>query len=345
MRRRVLFVCCAALILLVLPLSAKKQAHFAAFYVFGDSLVDNGNDFIASQQLGLVPAIPPSVSPHDTYFEGRFSNGPIEFEYLWQMLEHRKPGTKKALIPYFQNPCDRNVPAEIGGAVDFGFGGSGTGIANVTLGGFSVPGLLGQLGLFNCALHGQTAPPDALYAIWSGANDYFNYLSPAPVDPILTPTQVVANIIQAIQLLYAAGARHIIVLNQPDLGNIPLVLGTAGSPILTGLSQEHNTRLATALTQLQQFLPDLDLISVDVKEALSHVPADANKTLPALDALFPPAGIGQIPMSRCLFLATTACQDVPTFDVDFQYAFWDVEHPTTEVHRLIAEQIYSRMIE
>src|SRR5262252_8504583 len=122
MRRRVSLLCCAALILLVLPLSAKRHDQFTAFYVFGDSLVDNGNDFIASHQFGLDPAVPPSVSPNETYFKGRFSNGPIAFEYLWQMLEHRKPGTKKALMPYFQNPCDSHVPAEIGGAVDFGFG-------------------------------------------------------------------------------------------------------------------------------------------------------------------------------------------------------------------------------
>src|SRR6266576_437585 len=235
MRRTVSLFCCAALILVVLPLSAERQEQFTAFYVFGDSLVDNGNDFVASQQLGFDPAVPPSVSPHETYFKGRFSNGPIEFEYLWQMLEHRKPGKKKALAPYFQNPCQNDV--EIGNTVDFAFGGSGTGVSNTTPGGFSVPGLLGQVGLFNCALQGQAAPADGLYAIWSGANDYFNYLSPAPVDPLLTPAQVIANLEQGIQLLYGLGARHIIVLNQPNLGSIPLVLGTPGSPLLSGLSQ------------------------------------------------------------------------------------------------------------
>ena len=342
MKRSVSVLFCAAVILLTLPLSAAREGQNSAFYVFGDSLVDIGNDFIASRQLGFDPAVPPSISPHRTYFEGRFSNGPVEVEYLWQMLEHRKPGKKKALVPYLSNPCENND--EIGSAVDFGFGGSGTGLSSLTPGGFAVPGVLGQIALFACALQGQAPPDDALYAIWSGANDYFNYLSPAPLDPILTPTQVVANIVQGIQGLYGLGARRIVVLNQADLGKIPLVLGTPASALLSALSQQHNAALGVALTQLSA-LPGLELVPVNVNVALSHVPASANATIPALDALFPPPGLGEVPMSRCLLLNPAACRNVPTFHVNLQYVFWDVQHPTTEVHRLIAEQILATFVD
>src|SRR5216110_3093369 len=42
-----------------------------SFFVFGDSLSDTGNDFIATKfQFGLDPAIPPSEPPHRTYFMG-----------------------------------------------------------------------------------------------------------------------------------------------------------------------------------------------------------------------------------------------------------------------------------
>jgi hypothetical protein len=50
------------------PRPAAGQTHeYVAFYVFGDSLADTGNVFIATQQLGFTPAIPPSVSPNLTY--------------------------------------------------------------------------------------------------------------------------------------------------------------------------------------------------------------------------------------------------------------------------------------
>ena len=72
-------------------------------YVFGDSLSDTGNDIILTKAQRISPAIPPSESPHRTYYKGRFSNGPVAVEYLWQSMqgEARHPSRrfylKKAL--------------------------------------------------------------------------------------------------------------------------------------------------------------------------------------------------------------------------------------------------------
>jgi outer membrane lipase/esterase len=343
MRRFAALLFCFGVLLYEFPTSAEKGGRHPAFYVFGDSLVDNGNDLIATGDLNFAVPVPPSSSPHETYFEGRFSNGPVEFEYLWQLLEGRKPGKRKALTPYLESPCEDGRP--IREAVNFAFGGSGTALTTISSN-VAVPGLLGQVGLFACALRGQAPPTDALYAIWSGGNDYIRYLSPNPPQANLTPAQVVSNISDSIFGLYALGARRIIVLNYPDLGRIPLVLGTPGSALLTGLVQQHNALLAAALASPQlALLPGLELIPVDVSAAFNDLPSGANATLPALDALFPPPGPGQVPMSLCLIIDTDACQDVPTFDVGLNYVFWDVEHPTTEFHRLIATQIYQRLVD
>ena len=87
MRRFAALLFCSAVVLCTLPLSAKRGEHASAFYVFGDSFVDNGNVLIGTQLLGFAVPQPPSSSPHETYFQGRFSNGPVEFEYLeWQEL-------------------------------------------------------------------------------------------------------------------------------------------------------------------------------------------------------------------------------------------------------------------
>src|SRR4030095_1119393 len=254
--------------------------------------------------------------------------------------EHRKPGRNHPLRPYLESPCEGNQPIRT--AVNFAFGASGTGLTTLTAGG-AVPGLLGQVGLFACALQGQAPPSDALYAIWSGANDYFNHLSPAPLDPPLRPARVVANIVESIQGLYALGARRIIVLNYADLGKDPVVFGKPESALLTDLTQRHNWALAIALSLLDRLVPCLELIPVDLSAFFDNLPRRAITTVPALDTLFPPPGPGQIPMSLCVLVDPAACQDVPTFDVSRKYVFWDVEHLTTEIHRQIAVQIHEAL--
>ena len=310
-----------------------RLPRYQAFYAFGDSLADNGNDFIFTTLVGQQPAVPPSTTPHRAYFDGRFSNGPVAFEYLWQMVSGSAPGSRKSLQPFLRLPSlvARNQ------AVNFAFGGSSTGFVESTPGGFDVPGLLGQVELFRATLPRNSPGSRALYAIFSGAGDY---LRPAP----LAPAQSVANIIAAVQRLYDVGARDIIVVNLPDLGVIPITAGTPQSPLLTQLTQAHNALLAAQLSALAASLSDLNLVAIDVNAVLSQLPNSINTTLPALDALLPPQP-GQVPASLCIFVNPAACSDVPTFDVDLQFLFWDAEHPTTAVHRLLAEYIYGQLVQ
>ena len=125
------FVLLCAL-LLALSTSTSAQQRFDSFYVFGDSLADNGNDFILGKASGANPPAPPSVSPHKTYFNRHFSNGPVEFEYLWQRLTGAAPGTRNSLRPFLEFPVLGPT-----GAVDFAFGGTGTPFLDQTPGGAS----------------------------------------------------------------------------------------------------------------------------------------------------------------------------------------------------------------
>jgi thermolabile hemolysin len=173
-----------------------------------------------------------------------------------------------------------------------------------------------------------------LFAIFTGANDY---LRSTP----LTPEQSVANIAASIQSLHDIGARTVIVLNLPDLGKIPMFAGQPQSELLSQLSAAHNDALAAALAQLQASLSDMEILPIDVNDVLTQVPAGTNPSLPALDALVPPKP-GLPPTSMCLFLAPDTCPNV-RFDVGTQFLFWDAEHPTTAVHRLLAEYIAARL--
>ena len=120
---------------------------FDAFFALGDSLTDTGNVWLTSRLLNIQPAPPPSVPPHRTYSDGRFSNGPLAFEYLWQRLSGAAPGSSRALKPYVAWPFVGPTSA-----ANFAFGGTGTPLLDQTPGGLVAPGLKGQEELFRLAM-------------------------------------------------------------------------------------------------------------------------------------------------------------------------------------------------
>ena len=328
MNRLKLLIAFGLCVSVVAPAWAGPEPRFDAFYVFGDSLADNGNDLIGSAQANYDPPVPPSVSPHRTYYRGRFSNGPVAFEYLWDFLDG-----KGRLEPVLQAPPTAR-------AVNFAFGGSLSGVFSPIPGGVLVPGLLGQLQMFHDRMQGAQASRNALFAVFTGAGEYLAYLNPAPGQVLLTPDQVVANIAAGVEGLYLMGARHLLVVNLPDLGRIPLAAGTPASGLLSQITSAHNAGLAAAVAGIQAAHPDFDVRLIDVGPVIAGLPATTNQTVPALDALFGPPAPGSLPMSLCLFTNPANCQDAPTFAVGLRFLYWDVEHPTTAVHRELAEQIY-----
>jgi len=316
-----LLVLASVLSLILVPAGLEAQApKFDAFFVFGDSLSDTGNLWLLTKSAGQDPAIPPSVSPHMTYFQGRFSNGPVAFEYLWDLMSSKAGGS---VTPFLST---LRIPQK--GAVSFAFGASGTGFVD-PVGPLFVPGLNGQVELFGTGLRGKKSPPRALYAIFSGANDYLA----ASADNPPVPSVVVGNIVTAVQKLYALGGRDVMVLNLPDLGLIPLVPAELKGT-LSQLTLAHNFLLAQALTALAASLPDLRLIPVDVYTFTNGLAAQPGADLsPALS----------FPDALCLFTAPASCPNVGTFDVDPKFFFWDAEHPTTATHAALGQFLYSQI--
>src|SRR5262245_14581793 len=99
-RRSCLYALVAlSLTALLLPSSAQARNPLTEVVVFGDSLSDTGNLFLAS---GGTVATPP-------YFNGRFSNGPVWVEVLADKLG-----------------LDAPTPSVLGGT-NFAFGGAETG--------------------------------------------------------------------------------------------------------------------------------------------------------------------------------------------------------------------------
>src|SRR5208282_6188162 len=104
----------------------------------------------------------------------------------------------------------------------------------------------------------QTTPnlnPNALYAVWIGANDIFVNLGEAAAGQI-TAAQLQANVataaaqtLQQIARLRDAGAKTIMVFNLPDIGKTPAGLAEPTAPF-SSLSSLFNSTLEAGLGPL-----------------------------------------------------------------------------------------------
>jgi phospholipase/lecithinase/hemolysin len=294
--------------------------RYDAMYVFGDSLSDTGNDLILSKVIGITPAIPPSETPHRTYFRGRFSNGPVAFEYLWRLIKQNPNANVKPSFSFV-------LPSQ-SGAISYAYGGATSGVSATTPDGFPVLGLLGQVEAFRFGLFGRKPAPRSLFALWIGANDYALATPPSPAF-------VVGNIKLAIQRLYRIGGRQFMVLNMPNLGLTPIAQAQGLGDALGGLSLLHNGLLAQALSELSVSLPGIRITPVDVFALQLNVFGSTFGSVPALGLLSPGA-------ESCLLRNPTSCPDVPLTLTD-PFFYWDVEHPTTYIHGILGQAMYDAL--
>lgn len=269
-----------ALLPFLFPLEV-RSATFSQVYVFGDSLSDTGN--VYRRTLRLYPRSP--------YYRGRFSNGLVWTEYVAQGL---------------------GLEAER--ADNFAHGGTTSGEGDaVSFPLLEFPGLQKQVR--NFVEDNPAADPNALYLVWSGANDY---LGGNVTNPRIPPR----NLVKAVTTLANAGARTILVGNLPDLGRLPSTRQTAESTELNRLSNQHNSNLSRFIRQLDRTLdPQVDLLTLDVDSLFAEVRSN-------------PASYGFRNVTRdCL--SVSACRSNPRLQSKF--LFWDDIHPTTAGHQQIAQ--------
>lgn len=303
---------------------------FSSMFVFGDSLSDTGNSLLLSQRAGLVPALPPSISPHATYWQGRFSNGPVAVENLWRAVA---PAKAPALQTHMERALTAQSTLPAVGAVNFAFGGAISGGPLLPTNPSQVPTLLEQVGLFQQALGPRGARGNALYVVWGGGNDYvFNGAT--------SPEPVVRNLVLAIQALHAKGARKFLVPNLPDMGLTPLAQWQGVGEASTRIVKAHNALLAQQLATLSSTLPGIRIVTLDVfklGEALLSAGL-LSAYPPALSVVSPGT-----PAVDCIYRDPLTCVDVPLDAPVPPVLFWDVAHPTAQVHGLLAMGMVQRL--
>ena len=138
----------------------------------------------------------------------------------------------------------------------------------------------------------------------------------------LTVYNAIQNTAQAVVDLASHGARHIVVVNLPDLGLTPFgqSLGSNFSFQLTFLTDAYNAGLKQALDSLDTL--GIPTVRVDSAGLISEVSED-------------PAAFGLVNASDA---AVNSGNDPDG------YLFWDDVHPTTVGHAIIADQVIDDLV-
>lgn len=281
-------------LLLIAPVSMALAAPITSvsqLIVFGDSLSDNGNAASVATPLGLWPAndAPNAVTDGPNTTPPIPAGGP---QGLWIDQFAAKLGLPDPL-PVLVHPLTGTNYAVATAQ-------TGTGQQDVGT----------QIAAFE-ATHLGSAPSNALYTVWAGANDLTNGKS---------PTQAADNLASYISTLAASGAKDFLWLNLPPLGDTPLA--TAGGPsvvaTLNAESNAFNAEWSTDLTHLQGL--GIDVIGVNIDNLFNQILSD--------------------PSLYGLTNVTTPAQGMAGVNPD-TYLFWDDEHPTTAADALIAQLAYN----
>jgi phospholipase/lecithinase/hemolysin len=278
--------------------------------IFGDSLSDPGNYFIAFGEVSQAPFAPIPDAPYDIGPGHHFTDGRTWVEQLAVQLHTPLSGLPALAHPgEFTNYAVGRARARPNAPV------------------FSAYDLSTQVGLYLGDFRGH-ASSGAVYVIWIGANDLDDALQALATDPTGAASgQILQAAIETvagnIQALWSAGARTFLIPNIPDLGDTPAVraLGPAVVGAASQLTGLYNAGLHQALTQLQ-VLPQIQFVEFDVNTLLQQVIAS-------------PATYGlDDAVDACLTFFTT---EHPICARPRRYLFWDGIHPTVAGHEIVED--------
>ncbi|MCQ4296915.1 autotransporter domain-containing protein [Pseudomonas stutzeri] len=311
----------AAIILLTCTTgtATANSGPFSQFVVFGDSLSDAGNfPDLQSPTLGGNPTggLRFTNRTGPTYGAGEYI-GEVGTQRLASMLGLQSlPSTPLLPAILTGNPDGTNYA--VGGYRTDQILDSITGDSTVSINGLSRT-RLGYLREY------PRVDSNALYYLNGGGNDIFQGR-----DMLLAAS----DLAEGVRALQAAGARYIIVSDLPDVGSTPLGTLNNVTDIWNDLTTDFNTELASRLQAqggnyvlvnnrllLSEVRADLAAFGFDPNVAQTAVCFDSSSSTPCLPD--PTYGLGG------------------TAPDPNRLMFNDGVHPTTAVHQISADYLYS----
>ncbi|KAK4428774.1 GDSL esterase/lipase 5 [Sesamum alatum] len=339
-------VCLALVVLCFRSNVVSAQKKHTAFFIFGDSSVDPGNN-------NYIDTIPENRANHKPYGRngffkdptGRFSDGRIIVDFLAEYA-------KLPMIPPFLEPS-----ADYSDGVNFASGGAG--ILSTTNEGQAID-LRTQLKYFEevekwlteklGASEAEEVISNAVYFFSMGSNDYLGgYLGSPRMQELHHPEQyvgmVIGNLTIAIQELYEKGARKFGFLSLCPLGCLPVMralnlkAGERGCfQQANSLALAHNNALNTLLKNLDYLLKDFKYCNSDFYNWLQDRidnPSDYDLKEGAS------ACCGSGPYGGVYTCGGT--KKVATYELcdnAEDYVWWDSFHPTERIHEQFAKALW-----
>ncbi|KAH6825567.1 hypothetical protein C2S53_016373 [Perilla frutescens var. hirtella] len=327
--------------LVVFPFAAAVgEAQFPCFFIFGDSMVDNGNNNY------LHTAAKVNYLPYGIDFPagptGRFTNGRNAADVIAQLLGFDKS------IPPFANATNEDIL----GGVNYGSGGAGILDDSGSVFG-DVVSMNEQLTNHEVAISRLAALlgsksaakkhlKSCLYYVGMGNNDYLgNYLpkyyaSTTQYTPKQFATVAIKQYAKQLRRLYYNGARKVAVIAPGKLGCVPQQLSTYGATegsicveTSNDIVQIFNEKLELLINDLNKRLPNANfLYTADVPDQGAY----ANMT----NLTEPCCPVSTESLGHCVV------GSIPCSNRD-EYYFWDSYHPTEAAVLLSANIVHNAM--
>ncbi|KAK9700269.1 hypothetical protein RND81_08G228500 [Saponaria officinalis] len=316
----------------------KSQTVAPALYVFGDSLIDSGNNNWLFT-LAKVNYRPYGTDFPDSIATGRFTNGKTVVDFIAEYLG----------LPYPTRVKEPNAPPSVTG---YTYASGGCGILTETGRSLNCLHMTEQVRLFQVtketvlipAYGGETQHhlANSIFFIWLGNNDYLlNYFTPnSNSSKEYTPEEfadlLILRLSEKLQALHSLGARKIVVFEMPPFGCVPAYVSENNGECIPSYN-EHALLFNTKLKQIIQRL------SSKLSPAYLTVGKVYDLTY---DAILNPAhyGLRNVTGTCCRLVSipiqgdTVSCRrrSIPCPDRS-EYLFWDGVHPTEAANSIMSQ--------
>ncbi|QCD88082.1 zeta-carotene desaturase [Vigna unguiculata] len=335
--------CLCSLLLALLLNVTNAQPLVPAFFIFGDSVVDVGNN---NHKFSVVKAnFPPYGRDFENHYPtGRFCNGKLATDFTADLL-----GFTSYPPAYLNlNTKGNNL---LNGA---NFASAASGYYKHTAKLYNAIPLSQQLEYYKecqnklVEVAGQknasSIISDALYLVSAGTSDFIqNYYINPLLNKFYTIDRFSDTILQSysdfIQSLHALGARRIGVTSLPPIGCLPgaiTLFGSKSNECVAKLNSDaisFNKKLNTTSQKLKNMLPGLKLVIFDIYQPLYDLVTKHSQN-GFFEARKGCCGTGLIETSiLCNRKSIGTCANAS------EYVFWDSFHPTEAANKVLANNL------
>ncbi|KAK7280767.1 hypothetical protein RJT34_25834 [Clitoria ternatea] len=320
-----------------------------AVLVFGDSIVDTGNNnnnYLTTAKCNFPPYGKDFMGGIPT---GRFSNGKVPSDLIVEEL-----GIKEYL-PAYLDPHLK--PSELSTGVNFASGGAGYDpLTSETAFAISLSGQVDLFKQYIGKLRGLVGEDrtnfilaNSLFIVVFGSNDISNTYFLSRVRQLHYDFPDYANLLvnsasNFLQEIYKLGARRIAVFSAPPIGSIPFQRTAAGGKErrivekYNDAVQLFNGKLSKELDSLNHKYPNARMVYIDVYNPLSDIIVNYQKYGYAVGDRGC-CGTGKIEVVLLCNRFTPLCPK------DTEYVFWDSFHPTETVYKQLIAPIIRKYLE